>query len=334
MRYARASSMGLRNLAVGLCALSGLCVFEPAHAQLFPPYLTGSVGISARPAGMTSGPHVDSTTEVRVNKWNGELDASASIHGSHLIHQSGSEFEPTVAEEQINGMGQYFGFVRTHADPGTCYRAKLFAFSPGAEQISRGSAEQCFEDSCPILLDLDRNGFRLVGTDGGVSFDLDADGAPERLGWTAAGALDGFLCRDLNGNGTIDDGRELFGTATLLEGGELAENGYLALAELDQVPQGGNGDGRVSEADALFPELCVWFDFDHDGRAGHGEVTGLQDLGVLELVLDYRTSWRRDRFGNLFRFGSSGTLEISGTAVRVQSYDVFFATRAPERGPD
>ena len=56
---------------------------------------------------------------------------------------------------------------------------------------------------------------------------------------------DGFLVRDINGNGTIDTGRELFGDNTLLSDGTIAANGFEALADLDS-----NADGVVDVNDA------------------------------------------------------------------------------------
>jgi hypothetical protein len=47
-----------------------------------------------------------------------------------------------------------------------------------------------------------------------------------------------WLALDRNGNGRIDDGGELFGSATLLRSGEPASNGFVALRELD------SNDGR------------------------------------------------------------------------------------------
>ncbi len=287
-------------------------------------YMTGSVGITARPGATTGGPDVQSAGKARINKWNGEIDWSQPLDGVHYVYESDSE--NVVMERRLETSGQYVNSVRASAEPGRCYRARLDAVTPLAADISRGSSEQCFEDSCPVLLDLDGDGFRLVGTGGGVDFDLDADGSSERIGWTAPGALDGFLCWDRDGNDRIDDGAELFGTATPLLAGGLAANGYLALAELDEEVRGGDADGVLSRNDELFRQLCVWFDLDHDGEADDGEWATLEELRVLEIDLDYRSSWRRDRHGNLFRFRSSARVEHRKTDRPVQSYDVFFAT--------
>lgn len=52
-------------------------------------------------------------------------------------------------------------------------------------------------------------GTRLSNLADGVMFDFDADGAAEQIAWTLAGSDDAFLVIDRNGNGQIDNGREL-----------------------------------------------------------------------------------------------------------------------------
>ncbi len=105
----------------------------------------------------------------------------------------------------------------------------------------------------PLILDLDGDGFNIEAKKNGTNFDLDKNGFAEKINWTSR---DGFLCLDLNGNGTIDNGGELFGDQTLLADGTAAKNGFEALAQYD-----GNGDGVIDENDEIFSSLNVWTSF-------------------------------------------------------------------------
>uniref|UniRef100_UPI001652890F calcium-binding protein n=1 Tax=Paenibacillus tengchongensis TaxID=2608684 RepID=UPI001652890F len=130
----------------------------------------------------------------------------------------------------------------------------------------------------PVILDLDGNGIEPTAQPLGAYFDFNVDGFAEKGQWIAPG--DGLLVRDLNHNGAVDDGRELFGDATVLKNGGLSQNGVQALLDVDD-----NGDRRIDAADAVFKELQVWSDLNRDGLAAAEELHSLTELGITALDL-------------------------------------------------
>ena len=178
----------------------------------------------------------------------------------------------------------------------------------------------------PIVLDLDHNGLHLTGLDDPVVFDLDGNGVTEISAWTAPGTADAFLALDRNGNGWIDDGRELFGNGTLLASGVPAEHGFAALAELDSPDLGGNGDGFVDAADAGYPALRVWVDSNHNAVSEPWELATLSSAGVLAIDLDYTENRRRDPHGNLLGLNSWAWIDRRPRPQRIQVVDVVFVT--------
>ena len=110
----------------------------------------------------------------------------------------------------------------------------------------------------PLMLDFTGPAASL--SDLRFAFDLDADGTKEQVPLPGGR---GMLAFDRNGNGRIDDGRELFGPTT--------GQGFEELAALDA-----DGNGWLDEADPAFAHLRLW----RPDASGVGTLQTLKDANA------------------------------------------------------
>lgn len=103
-------------------------------------------------------------------------------------------------------------------------------------------------------------------TDQFFEFDIDADGSNDQIARLGQGS--GYLMLDLNGNGQVDDGSELFGAAS--------GNGFEDLAAYDS-----DGNLWIDENDPIFEQLKVWT----VNAQGEDELISLKDTGVGAIYL-------------------------------------------------
>jgi len=169
----------------------------------------------------------------------------------------------------------------------------------------------------PLVLDLDGDGLELLAqTMVSPSFDLDGDNFAELTGWVSSD--DGFLVRDINANGAIDDVSELFGNQIM--------DGFAELATLDS-----NLDGIIDVLDANFATLQVWRDLNQDAQTDAGELFSLADLSIASIDLNatvnttevLNTNNRIDATSGFTRTdGTTG--EIADVTFRIDNFNSTF----------
>lgn len=175
------------------------------------------------------------------------------------------------------------------------------------------TAEEAFSELTPLAFDLSGNGIQTRSIfDGVKGFEFIPGEVGAYHGWLDSNS--GFLALDRNGNGSIDDGTELFGGPT--------EDGFTALRRLDS-----NLDGRIDEADVLFDKLLVWQDKNQDATSDAGELMSLQDASIQSISLEQVESvYRPDKNGNTIKWVSEYTLSSGETR---EIADVYFRYSKP-----
>ena len=156
------------------------------------------------------------------------------------------------------------------------------------------------EEADPLVLDMAGDGISLTGAERGARFDINGDGHAERTSFVEGD--DAFLALDRNGNGRVDNGRELFGDQN------GAANGFEELARHDA-----NRDGKIDRQDPVFQRLRLYQDRNLNGVTDPGELRGLEKAGVVSIGLSYRqVNERLDSGDRLAQRG--GFVRADGTA--------------------
>lgn len=145
------------------------------------------------------------------------------------------------------------------------------------------------EYNTPIVLSFDSSEPELI-IDPAHNFDLNG-GMGVVTDWVSAKTP--WLSMDRNGNASIDDGSELFGSMTALAAGGRGRNGFIALRDLDT-----DGDGVLTPLDPGFAELTLWRDTDGDRRSSARELVSAANARVVSIDLGYVSAPVCDARGN------------------------------------
>jgi hypothetical protein len=193
--------------------------------------------------------------------------------------------------------------------------------------ICNEGAQQCLTYSSPILINLSNNtsNYHLTTATNGTVFDINADGVFDQVSWTEPDSNVAFLALDRNGNGVIDDGAELFGNVTRMNNGQRAANGFEALSDLDGGPA---GDGQIDSNDAVYAQLRLWLDRNHNGVSESQELQTLQSAGVTTIFTEYRESRRTDRNGNQYKYVGIALVSRNGRETPRRIFDVYLTIAA------
>lgn len=144
----------------------------------------------------------------------------------------------------------------------------------------------------PLVINLDNTFIKL--TDNKVNFDLDFDGKIDQVSFASEGS--GFLALDLNEDGVINNGRELFGPKS--------GDGFSELAKYDS-----DSNNWIDENDAVFSKLKIWM----KDESGEDMLFSLAEKGVGALYIgNVNTTFSlKDSSNNL-----SGEIQKTGVFLR------------------
>jgi hypothetical protein len=216
----------------------------------------------------------------------GQMDSGSALEYGPCIAPEELECEPgdfkhVAAPPSKNQDEDDFG------DPcsGTDYSCELIGGVP---------MWQIVECNTPLVLRFDQRPVELIPAEAtpAATFDINMrEGSCLSTDWPSAATP--WLVVDLDGNGSIDGGHELFGSGTRLASGARAAHGFAALAEFDH-----DRNGYVDADDPRFAEIMVWRDWDADRRSTPDELEPLAQTGVTRLAVDHRNQTECDERGN------------------------------------
>lgn len=157
----------------------------------------------------------------------------------------------------------------------------------------------------PLVINFDGAAAELEGKK--IAFDINSDGTEESVSFVKNGS--GFLAIDLNSDGKVNNGSELFGPAS--------GNGFAELSAYDS-----DHNSWIDAFDPAYGMLRIWT----KDASGQDVLTGLKDKGVGAIYLGYAQTQfdARDSENNLNgQIRSSGVfLKEDGTPGVVQQIDL------------
>lgn len=214
-------------------------------------------------------------------------------------------FHETLYQEKEAVSFETRGIIRTADGKEVGFSLRL---DMSREYVERNSIRIRAGDALkdPLIINFDGTAAQL--TDRTFGFDIDSDGNDEALPILAGGK--GYLAIDLDGDGMITNGSELFGPST--------GNGFQELSAYDS-----DGNSWIDENDDAFSRLSV-LSFDAEGNQ---VLRGIRERGVGAIYTQYSSTQfdlKDQASGDLRgRVRSSGVyLTESGGAGTIQQVDL------------
>jgi hypothetical protein len=162
------------------------------------------------------------------------------------------------------------------------------------------------ESALLIPLDTRADAFKLTSVDAGVAFDIDGDGDRDQIAWPEAGSEVAFLALDVDRDGRITSGKEIFGSHMRPD----AKNGCNALIQAFMTSEGALS-GAVHEGHMLYEQLLLWVDRNHNGISERAELRRARDVFTAIGMGFTKVGWR-DEHGNRVRYEGWTELRTGG----------------------
>lgn len=188
----------------------------------------------------------------------GNSPITAAAGGSTLFNVQGYQMQQYHMEEEHTTFSTQ-GTVKTADGRELSFNLELGMSRRFEEYYEENHVLSVSKFKDPLVINLDTNIAQV--SDQKFFFDLDCDGKEEEISSLQAGS--GFLALDLNEDGKINDGSELFGTKS--------GDGFKDLSRYDS-----DGNGWIDEADPIWEKLLIWTK-DEEGK---DKLYHLSDLGV------------------------------------------------------
>lgn len=182
-----------------------------------------------------------------------------------------------------------------------------FGMSRRFEEYYEETYVTAVRDYCdPLVINLDTNIAQV--SDQKFFFDLDCDGIEDEISSLNSGS--GFLALDLNEDGVINDGSELFGTKS--------GNGFADLAKYDA-----DNNGWIDEADPIWEKLQIWTkDENGQDKLYHLSDLGVGAIGLTNVSTQFALNSRSDNTNNAMIRYTGIFLYENGDVSTIQHLDL------------